>query len=150
MEKELGVYLTCHSCGTNSLVLENSCDKCGSSGLWGFGNAATGGTGIFCQDCGNGFTSFDCHECGVENAAMEKLCYIKKPYELCFIATAAYGDYNHPQVIRLRNFRDNYLVTNFLGRSFTKTYYRFSPRLADWLQSRPKAKKVVRSILNRL
>ena len=46
----------------------------------------------------------------------------------CYIATMTYGSYNHPQVLILRQFRDNYLSTTFLGRYFIKIYYIFSPK----------------------
>jgi hypothetical protein len=48
----------------------------------------------------------------------------------CFIATAAYGGYDHPNVQILREFRDRYLLTNCIGRIFVDTYYRYSPTLA--------------------
>jgi len=48
----------------------------------------------------------------------------------CFIATVAYGNYDHPSVQHLREFRDRYLLTNSLGRMFVGTYYRYSPALA--------------------
>lgn len=51
----------------------------------------------------------------------------------CFIATAAYGSYLHPQVQLLRHFRDEYLQTNAPGRAFVAFYYRFSPPLADFI-----------------
>ena len=48
----------------------------------------------------------------------------------CFIATAAYGSYLDPHVYILRNFRDNYLLTNYFGKRFVEFYYRNSPPVA--------------------
>ena len=68
----------------------------------------------------------------------------------CFIATAVYGDYNHPKVLRFRRFRDNYLMTNFFGRYMTKLYYKFGPYFADAIKPHPRIKSVVRGFLDRL
>ena len=48
----------------------------------------------------------------------------------CYIATACYGDYNHPYVIQLRYFRDAFLQKRKWGLIFIKFYYRYSPSLA--------------------
>ena len=49
----------------------------------------------------------------------------------CYIATMAYGSYDHPQVMVLRNFRDDYLSKREWGRNFIKYYYKHSP---DWVE----------------
>ena len=49
----------------------------------------------------------------------------------CFIATAAYGTALHEDIDVLRDFRDEYMMPNPLGRTFVKIYYNTSPPLAE-------------------
>jgi len=58
----------------------------------------------------------------------------RKPKSGCYIATMTYGDYNHPKVIILRQFRDNYLKSKFIGRVLIEVYYRVSPSLVAVLK----------------
>lgn len=51
----------------------------------------------------------------------------------CFIATACYGDYDTPEVLRLRQYRDQTLSASLPGRLFIRLYYLLSPPLAHWL-----------------
>ncbi|UCC41258.1 MAG: hypothetical protein JSV96_07500 [Candidatus Aminicenantes bacterium] len=51
----------------------------------------------------------------------------------CFIATAAYGSPIHPHLDTLRDFRDEYLITNGFGRKFVELYYRYSPGIAGFI-----------------
>jgi len=48
----------------------------------------------------------------------------------CFIATAAYGSYDHPHVKLLREFRDRYLQKMPGGPSLIRAYYEVGPMLA--------------------
>jgi len=53
----------------------------------------------------------------------------------CFIATAAYGSFLHPHVSSLREFRDEYLLSNTVGRMFVDFYYQYSPPLAKYISN---------------
>ena len=66
----------------------------------------------------------------------------------CFIATAAYGDANAPEVERLRRFRDRQLLTNRPGTAFVRFYYRFSPPLARLIARKPRLRAAVRQTLD--
>jgi hypothetical protein len=65
----------------------------------------------------------------------------------CFIATAAYGYYSAPQVQALREFRDRYLLTNTIGNAFVDWYYRNGPAAAEYLNTHPGYKPLVRAAL---
>jgi hypothetical protein len=62
----------------------------------------------------------------------------------CFIATAAFGSYADPHVQVLRDFRDEYLLTNMPGRWFVSTYYTYGPFWADRLNTHNGCKPIVR------
>lgn len=68
----------------------------------------------------------------------------------CYIATMAYGDYDHPQVIELRKIRDELLRKTYLGRYFIKVYYKYSPILVEKLKNKPKINELIRSTLDQL
>ncbi len=52
----------------------------------------------------------------------------------CFIATAAYGSFLNPHVKILRDFRDEFLISNFLGRKFVHLYYQYGPFIANHIE----------------
>lgn len=66
----------------------------------------------------------------------------------CYIATMAYGSYEHPQVLELRRFRDEVLSKTILGRWFIKTYYFISPKLVALLKNKKGINSFIRTILD--
>jgi hypothetical protein len=62
----------------------------------------------------------------------------------CFIATAAYGTPMAAQVEILREFRDEYLLTNPVGKSLVELYYKVSPPIAEFITEHPSLKLIVR------
>lgn len=65
----------------------------------------------------------------------------------CFIASAVYGR-DAWQTNRLRKFRDEKLLPRWWGRLAVAAYYRFSPRIASSLATRPRAARLVRAVLD--
>lgn len=74
----------------------------------------------------------------------------KKTSEGCYIATMVYGSYDHPKVMILRQFRDNYLMKSILGRSFVKTYYFISPKAVKVLCKKKRINSIIRTIIDRI
>jgi tetratricopeptide (TPR) repeat protein len=58
----------------------------------------------------------------------------KKQADACFVVTATLGDSNHPDVILLRQFRDDWISKKLGGHSFISWYYRAGPRMASWIE----------------
>jgi hypothetical protein len=73
---------------------------------------------------------------------------ISKASDGCYIATMAYGDYDHPQVMELRRFRDDFLSKTVIGRSFIKFYYRYSPSLVEKLKNKQSINLIIRKGLD--
>lgn len=68
----------------------------------------------------------------------------------CYIATMAYGSYDHPQVIKLRRFRDQTLRKNSFGRGFISIYYYLSPSLVLLLNGNVYINSIIRKLLNKI
>jgi uncharacterized delta-60 repeat protein len=62
----------------------------------------------------------------------------------CFIATAAYESPSHPHVRVLQDFRDKYLMTNTFGLELVNVYYKYSPFMANLIETNKRLKVVVR------
>ena len=63
----------------------------------------------------------------------------------CFIATAAYGTPMAEDIQVLREFRDEYLLTNPIGAALVELYYRASPPLAHFITEHPSLRPAVRA-----
>jgi len=63
----------------------------------------------------------------------------------CFIATAAYGTPMADDIQVLREFRDEYLLTNPVGEALVDIYYRVSPPIAEFITEHPILRPIVRA-----
>jgi len=63
----------------------------------------------------------------------------------CFIATAAYGTPMAKEIEILRGFRDEYLLTNPVGKALVEFYYRVSPPVAEFITEHSSLKPIVRA-----
>jgi len=68
----------------------------------------------------------------------------------CFIATAAYGTPCAEEIQHLRNFRNQHLLKNNIGKKFVELYYKYSPPLAEFISDKPKLRTAVRFMLKPL
>ena len=67
----------------------------------------------------------------------------------CFIATATYDSPNAKEVMILRQWRDEYLLHSYFGRSFVKIYYVISPSIAKIIGKYNILRKISKNLLNR-
>jgi hypothetical protein len=68
----------------------------------------------------------------------------------CFIATAAYSTSTHPDLDTFRQYRDEKLLTNSLGKQLVSLYYKIGPQIAQYIESKPAIKRFLRQHLARL
>jgi len=68
----------------------------------------------------------------------------------CFIATAAYGSYLDPNVITLRNFRDDVLLRSEIGTALVHFYYSVSPPIAAYISQNESLRTATRWALTPL
>lgn len=66
------------------------------------------------------------------------------PDMTCFVATASYGNWAHPDVAFLRQFRDEVLLRSPIGRAAIRFYWIVGPRLARRIEGRPARAAVAR------
>lgn len=68
----------------------------------------------------------------------------------CFVATAAYGNRLHPDVVTLRNFRDHVLVRHPFGRVLIRLYWKAGPVMAKAVKARGISGRIARMVLQPL
>jgi hypothetical protein len=68
----------------------------------------------------------------------------------CYVATMVYGSTGASEVIALRRFRDRTLSRSFLGRTFIKIYYRYSPRFVRRVQHLTWLHRLIKFLLDPL
>lgn len=108
----------------------------------------------------SGAKCWSCNGSGIKNVQdMNSRNVARDPYipangpnnnpgmQSCFIATAAYGSPWEEHVLMLRQFREQWLLTNAPGRWLTERYYTLSPPLASVIRDRPWARGVTRCCL---
>jgi hypothetical protein len=66
----------------------------------------------------------------------------------CFITTATFDTPMAGQIQVLRDFRDEYLMTNPVGEALVNLYYSVSPPIAEFIADHPGLKSVVRAGLS--
>lgn len=91
-------------------------------------------------ECRNYFNS--------NNSTLNSINSQLNPSGGCYIATMAYGDYDHPQVMVLRQFRDSYLSKHDWGKKFINFYYANSPRWVETLKDHKYINSLIRRILD--
>lgn len=60
----------------------------------------------------------------------------------CFIATATLGSYEHPEVLILRRFRDEWILTKEWGYGFVNWYYQNGAIIASFIEKSSTLKKI--------
>jgi hypothetical protein len=65
----------------------------------------------------------------------------------CFVATVCYGNHNAPEVLLLRQFRDEKLLTNTFGKTFVSFYYFVSPKIANAISKSDRLKYFFRQFI---
>ena len=68
----------------------------------------------------------------------------------CFVASVAYDDPNHPDVMFLRGFRDSVLVNSNYGQLFIDWYWKNGPKLAKIVEKSKFLKGCSRFVISRV
>jgi curved DNA-binding protein CbpA/ssDNA-binding Zn-finger/Zn-ribbon topoisomerase 1 len=148
----------CPECGRPMRLASNGnkSSRRGSRGSGSSGNSHGKATRSDARSCVHDYDGRDvCRKCGWSRSELKKIDTGRSSRSTntdsgggdCFVATAVYGDYDHPDVRRLRRFRDETLRHTAWGRAFIASYYRHGSSLAERLERHQFLKRGVRRIL---
>jgi hypothetical protein len=84
------------------------------------------------------------------NTGAGKMTIESKSGATCFVASVAYDDPNHPDVMLLRWYRDNVLVKSYLGTRFIALYWNIGPKIAVLVEKSTTLKKLFRYIISKI
>jgi len=145
---ECECYLRCRKCVGYTRLRE--CPYCGHSHLW-----LRNWCHIETCVCGRRINSYAwrCTKCSEKNPWLEDnfVYRVLRPKEgNCFIATACFGNYGSPEVIVLRQFRDQIIMRTKLGKTFIRLYYIASLPIAKYLVHHHKTRKFMRLLLSKV
>jgi tetratricopeptide (TPR) repeat protein len=76
--------------------------------------------------------------------AAKAIARMNEKQGFCFVATACYGSYDHPDVMTFREWRDSRLLRTSYGRVLVGLYYRFSPPVAERVARLPRVATFIR------
>ncbi len=126
----------CIKCGASlsDTWIQAYCDKCGVT--LGDGTDPVGN----CVTCKEPVFLCERHR----KKVIDDEIYCMEHESECFIATAVFGTPLDPKIDILRDFRDQWLLSNPLGRAAVYTYYEISPTIARIARRNEIVKDVLR------
>lgn len=74
-------------------------------------------------------------------------CCVEAAFDGCYVATAAHGDFDAPEVKTLRLYRDERLLVRPAGRTFSRLYYRYGRFPAALIHHVPILRAPARQVL---
>ena len=72
---------------------------------------------------------------------------IREKHTGCYIATICYGNENLPQVVILKNYRDDVLLKNIWGKLFVNIYYKISPKISVFLKNKDRLNHLIKYLI---
>lgn len=139
-----------------SEALGTKCDNCEAPAIMTIGHSQNGWESAEARqswrqmqcsnNCGWSANRATCSKCGTKIQGD----WFKGDVKMCFVATAAFNDQDHPTVDELRKIRDERLSQTKFGRDFINFYYAHGERLANVVNRFPSIKPALRAVLTGL